>query len=162
MKKLAVLSLLLMSCQAFALEPFEADNGRYGFRDANRKVVIPPTFHLASEFSPDGIAWVAADDGLFWIDRTGRRLARAFNYDNGADPFVEGRARIVENDLMGFIDQRGKVVVKPRFRFLAPLENGRARFCDGCSKVEDGEHYRFEGGRWGYIDADGKVVEEAK
>lgn len=162
MKKLGLMSLLVLSCQALALQPFEGDNGRYGFRDDSGKVRIEPTFHFATGFSPEGIAWVAADEGLFWIDRMGKRLAQAVAYDNGADPFVEGRARIVDNGLMGFIDQKGMVVVKPRFTFLAPMEGGRARFCEGCTKVADGEHYRFEGGRWGYVDADGKVVEPAK
>lgn len=140
------------------LEPFESEEGRMGYRDQTGKVHIEAKYDHATEFTPEGIAWVASADGLEWIDRSGNTLAQAFNYDNGADPFVEGRARIVNNGLMGFIDPTGRVVVPATFDFLMPMEGGRAQFCDGCVQVYDGEHWYYQGGNSGHIDANGMVL----
>lgn len=140
------------------LEPFESDDGPMGYRDASGKVHIAAQYDFATDFTPEGIAWVAGADGLAWIDRSGKTLAKAFAYDNGADPFVEGRARIVDNGRMGFIDPNGRVVVEATFDFLRPMKNGRASFCKGCVEIDDGEHSVFDGGEWGFIDADGVVL----
>lgn len=144
------------------LEPFETDDGRMGYRDETGKVRIAPEFLMATSFLPGGIAWVAASDALYWIDAKGRRVAQAYPYDNGADEFVEGRARIIEGGKVGFIDESGQVVVRARFDFLGPLDGGRAPFCNGCVEVQDGEHSFYDGGVWGLIDRDGNVLDEAE
>lgn len=143
------------------LSPFESEDGRMGYRDQTGKVHIEAKYDHASEFTPEGIAWVASSSGLQWIDRSGVTLAQAYVYDNGPDPFVEGRSRILSGGLVGFIDPTGRIVVPATFDFLMPMENGRAQFCDGCVQVFDGEHSNYEGGYSGYIDANGVVLPPA-
>lgn len=129
-----------------------------GYRDHEGTVFIPPKYDFATDFTAEGIAWVAGPDGLEWIDRSGKVLAKAFAFENGADPFVEGRARIISDGLVGFIDPTGKVVVPPMYEGLSQMDEGRAAFCKGCVPVsEDGGSY-YHGGEWGYIDGDGNII----
>ena len=80
-------------------------------------------------------------------------------FDNGADYFVEGLARTVQDGKIGFIDEDLRVVIPPRWTFAFPFEKGAAVVCDGCTfhPVGDG-HREVVGGRWGIIDTEGHVV----
>lgn len=137
---------------------FEAADGRFGFRDAHNQVVIEPRFRFAYEFSAGGVAPVVEEKRFAFIDSTGRVIAEAFPYDNGPDYFVEGRARIVRNGQVGFIDRQGAVVVAPRWDFASPFCEGRAVVCRGCGTRWQRGQKTFGGGRWGYIDGQGKLV----
>jgi hypothetical protein len=137
---------------------FEAADGRHGFRDQSGKVVIPPRFRFAYEFSPDGVASVVEEKRFAFIDVTGRVIAQAYPYDNGPDYFVEGRARILRRDKVGFIDRAGKIVVDPRWEYAASFCEGRAAVCKGCRVVIKNGEKELGGGKWGYIDLDGKLV----
>ena len=144
---------------------FEDESGNYGYRDAAGEVVIPPTFVMASAFT-DGVAAVVTDAGWVFIDRGGKTLATAFVFDNGADEFVEGRARITEEKgegaakTYGFIATSGEIVVAPTWSWVLPYSEGRAAVCRGCTREEVGEHFTMGGGVWGYVDLEGKVVVE--
>jgi hypothetical protein len=137
--------------------PFEKE-GQWGYR-SGQSVVIPPRYAVAWEFSREGIAAVVDSSGWAYIDRTGRVLVRPFVFDNGPDDFHEGLARCVEGGKVGFFDRRGRIVVAPRFAFAFPFSRGLAKVCLRCVKVQDGEHSRYTGGRWFYIDRKGKRLE---
>jgi hypothetical protein len=146
------------------LVPFEQGE-LWGYKDRSGKVVLPAIYLFAEAFGRRPIAAVLIDaeiagaaGGLAWIDSTGKVVARPMNDDNGADPFREGRARVVEAGRIGFIDERGKVVIEPRFEIVGPFSQGRAAFCVGCRLVREGEHATAQGGLWGYIDRAGKEV----
>lgn len=141
------------------LTAFEED-GRYGYRDASG-VVIGPRYDVAMEFTKGGIAAVADKDGWHIIDREGTHLMTPFIFDNGPDDFVEGLARFVEDGKIGFHDENGSVVIAARFDFVRSFEGGKARACDGCESVADGEHSKLEGGQWFWIDAQGRRIDEA-
>jgi len=136
---------------------FEDSAGKHGFRGADGKQVIAPRFRFAYPFSPEGVAAVVDDDGPAFIDTAGRVLGRAFIYDNGPDYFTEGRARIVRDARVGFIDRRGRVVIEPRYAYAGAFCHERAAVCDGC-RLAAGEHGEWEGGRWGFIDRHGRLV----
>ncbi len=85
-----------------------------------------------------------------------------FMFDNGPDGFSQGLARFVENNKIGFFNQAGVMTIRARFDFALPFSERLAVFCTGCRKVQDGEHYRYTGGRWGYIDLTGKVIFAAR
>ena len=139
-------------------EAFEADDGRYGYRDAGGEIVLAPTYAMAMPFV-DQVAGVATDEGWIFIDRTGRKLAKAFVLDNAADDFVEDRARIVTDDgHYGFIASTGRVLEDPTWSFVERFSGGLAAVCEGCVREQDGEHFTMKGGKWGYVDATGKVV----
>lgn len=140
-----------------ALEPFEGEDGRWGYRTAAGEVVIAAKYGVAMPFV-DAVAGVAADEGWIFIDRTGKELARAFVFDNAADDFVEGRARIVDGEKHGFLASTGEVVVPPTWSFVEAFSGGYAAVCEGCKREQAGEHYMMTGGKWGYVDAAGKLV----
>lgn len=147
---------------SFAMEvlsPFEDPATQlWGYRNTRGAVVIEPRFTVAEEFSPQGIAAVADDSGWQIINRKGKLLVRPYLLDNGPDPFQEGLGRFTEAGKVGFFDERGKVVIAPRFSFAAPFSEGRAVFCQGCRERAEGEHRSMEGGLWGFIDRKGKIV----
>lgn len=134
------------------------DNGPFGYREPSGRVVIEPRYDLAEEFTPEGIAAVADDEGFAYIDRTGRVLIRPFNFDNGPDPFEDGLARFVENGKFGFFNTRAHVIIPARFDFACGFSEGLACFCVGCTIDKSDEHGIIRGGRWGYIDKTGAVV----
>jgi len=139
------------------LTPFEAD-GKWGYKDARGKVVIAPRFVLAQDFSPQGIAPVVDDTGWAYIEGKGKIVIRPWVVDNGPDYFREGVARFAANGKLGFFNQSGKVVVKPRFDFAWPFAEGRAVVCQGCREEAAGEHRVVTGGKWGFINKKGAIV----
>lgn len=113
--------------------------GKYGFKDKAGKVVLPPVYLSVYEFSPHGMAGVVVDgkDGPFqFIDPSGKLLARAYAFDNGPDYFQEGYARIIDDaKRVGYIDERGRIAIAPKFV-------SAAAFCRGKAEVEiDGGTY---------------------
>jgi hypothetical protein len=139
------------------LAPFE-QHGKWGFKDASGKVVIPPRYQMAQEFSPEGLAAVVDAQGWAYIDARARVVIRPLAVDNGPDEFSENLARFRQAGKVGFFDRRGKVVIPPRFAFALPFSEGRAAVCDGCLEKKEGEHTALSGGRWGYIDSRGTLV----
>lgn len=127
----------------------------YGYRDEAGTVRIQPRFRYAYEFSPEGVAGAIYGARGVFIDTSGKVLADAFMEDNGPDYFVAGRARIVDQGKVGFLDASGRVVVAPRFDGAGAFCEGLAVVCVGCTTRKSGEHDEWVGGRWGYIDRSG-------
>jgi hypothetical protein len=131
-------------------------------RDA---ALVPPNlvpdwslYDIVGEFNEYGIAAVAGDSGWAYVDTLGQIVAVPFVYDNGPDPFVEGLARYVEAEKMGFFDERGQRLITAQYDFAQSFSQGLAAVCVGCRRENDGEHYRYVGGQWGYIDGLGNEV----
>jgi hypothetical protein len=139
------------------LIPFE-QGGKWGYQNASGKEAIPPHFSVANEFSPEGIAPVVDEQGWAYIDARGKILIRPFIVDNGPDYFQEGLARFMERGKFGFFNQKGQVVIQPRFDFAAPFSEGLAAYCTGCQMKPEGELRLVEGGIWGYMDPKGNVA----
>lgn len=124
---------------------------KFGFIDLQGKEVIHAQFDKADNFS-EGLALVHVNNDTFFIDKQGKAVLRSS--DLGGDVFFEGSfseglAYFCRwRDLRcGFINQRGNVVIPPRFshRFST------VRFSEGLAAVEIR-------GRLGYIDKNGQVV----
>jgi len=146
---------------AALLVPFEAEDGRFGFRDdSSGAVVVPARFELAQDFDAQSGLAAVVDGGAWWlIDADGRRVHRPFVYDNGPDYLVEGHSRIIdEGGKVGFIDARGAVVIAPRFDWASPFDDGVSQFCLGCHPDRDGEHQVMVGGVRGTVSPDGTVT----
>ncbi len=105
----------------------------------------------------EGPPVVSVGKELYWVEGSGRAVP-ALPFDNGADDFVEGRARTIRDGKVGFVDRGLRPVISPRWDYAFPFEGGVAVVCEGCRTSEKGEHRRIEGGKWGYIDRTGRVV----
>jgi hypothetical protein len=132
----------------------------YGYIDPTGAMVISARFDAASDFV-DGVARVGhetawskvrgrfADVGLecsyHYIARDGKRVAKPA-LTNPPIAKVHPLAPIKVNGKMGFADAEGKIVIEPRFDYVAPFENGLALFT-----VEGGAKY-------GYVDEAGRIV----
>jgi len=138
------------------LHLFEAEQlpNLFGYRDSAGKVVIEARFSLAMDFEAHGYAFA----GGYWIDAGGVPYVQAYIFDNGPDYSIEGRARFVEEGMVGFLDDCMNKVILARYDFAMPFQNGRAVVCMGCRSEPVGEHPPMVGGRWGAIDLSGNVV----
>ena len=98
------------------------------------------------------------DELLFALDSG--RTAPALMYDNGPDYFVEGLARSPRDGKVGFVNEHLELVVPREWDFAFPFDGGAARVCTGCAirREEGHEHSEVVGGRWGYVDREGRVV----
>jgi hypothetical protein len=126
-------------------------NGKSGYIDKNMKVVIPLKYDFAGSFS-EGLAIVSEKLGSgkdYYIDKSGRKVI--VNYGSGGSYFSDGLARFHLKDTRygyqyGFIDTKGKVVIKPQYGYHCLFNEGLA-----CAE---------EDGKWGFIDKTGKFVIE--
>lgn len=135
---------------AVALFPV-VQNGKYGYIDRLGTIVIQPQFDRATRFS-DGLALVGFGGNHAYIDRVGNVVIRLDYRDfNLVSGFSEGMA-VVGNrgpgdfiqDLLGYIDKTGTLVVPLRF------DEARA-FSEGLALVS----LRYQRG---YIDKTGKFI----
>lgn len=140
----------------------------FGYIDRTGKIVIQPAYDSAGYFI-DGVARVGnetigsmirtsfADVGLtcsyFYVDKNGQEVPKpeinvgltpssAPAVSNGLEPFKM-------NGKMGFKDASGKIVIAPRFDYVARFEDGLALFTT------------HKGARAGYLDETGRIVWEA-
>jgi hypothetical protein len=127
--------------------------GRWGFINRHGKVIVPPRFIQALDFS-DGLARVQTDKTLGYIDARG---ATAFTHPDDLRidwslPFTEGLAAFSAKGKCGYFDRQGKVVVAPKYdTVIRPQFAEAQKFSEGLVAVRTGEH-------WGYTDKQGKVV----
>jgi len=146
---------------AAAAQPVPFQQGEFwGYKDARGNVVIPARYSMAERFSSYGIAAICCDPGWAYIDGKGRVVVRPFLFDNAPDEFRDGLARFVEGGKFGFFDQRGRIVIPAKFDFADRFTNGRAVVCQGCQRMQDGEHWSVVGGTRFYIDKKGGVIKE--
>jgi len=140
----------------------DEQTGLWGFKDQAGKIIIPPQFIFAFDFTGE-IAAVGRDDGLYYIDESGKVLSmRPYIFDNGPDEFHEGLARYRLGSKIGFLNEAGEVVIEPMpFDFVSSFSDSLAAVCAGGKKVkqeEADEHPVWEGGKWGYVDRKGEIV----
>jgi len=73
--------------------------------------------------------------------------------------FSEGLASVQIGDKMGYIDQRGKIVIKPEFDMAFPFSRGVARVEIGmCYQEQKLSGRESEDCRFGYIDKEGRYL----
>ncbi|MDV3456485.1 hypothetical protein RZN05_05775 [Sphingomonas sp. HF-S4] len=117
--------------------------------------------HIVESLHYDqGLAQVSISrSGIYYRHRDGR-MAQMFVFDNGPDPFSQGRARARIDGRLAYVDRRLRVRIRTGYDWGEPFENGRAAVCIGCAitPVDAGEHHVVTGGRWGVIDCHGREL----
>lgn len=125
----------------------------------NHKVTVNKKHLESLAFNPTGLAEIRINDSLYYINKQGK-LARSYFFDNGADYFVEGLSRTVQQNKFGFINTNLDTVIEPVYDFAFPFSNGLSKVCIGCTDIKAGEHTEMQNGKWGMIDKSGNVVIE--
>jgi len=133
-------------------------DGLFGFIDKKGNQVIPAKFTTANNFS-EGLAFVVAKNGESgYIDKNGRWAIKPNGWQSGND-FNEGLAPVSVKSssrpepFWGYIDRRGKIVIKPRFDKALEFRNGVA----SVYELTPFENVWWSS-RFGLIDRTGKYV----
>ena len=114
--------------------------------------------HLAKmSYTTHGLAEAAIDGSWYYIRPNGESL-QVVTLDNGADPFSEGLVRSLVLGKVAYFDSKFHQVIPPRYDWGWPFEAGRAMVCVGCTFVKAGEYDVPNGGKWGFIDKNGKEI----
>jgi hypothetical protein len=111
-------------------------HGRWGYADANGKVMIEPRFDAALPFS-EGLARVGVVDEEL--------------------PEIDGHPNL----LWGYIDETGRTIVELRYNALRGFSEGLAAVGVTDQASKDGYVFRGRGltnFRWGYVNQEGRVV----
>ena len=126
---------------------------RWGFVNTNGEIAVEPRFEDVpyspeSVFNSFGIAPVKRGKNWILIDAKGKQVGSAkgdsigtFNQDGLA---VIGQSNFARGRLAGVINTKGEYVFEPQFDDFKGYENGYAQVSLG--------------GKWGFIDAHGKIV----
>jgi hypothetical protein len=128
-------------------------NMLYGFIDTQGNVVIEPRYLYVNPFK-DGKALVQLEEGKYALINKKGEVISTFNHysvgniNEGLMPFKDGI-----DEKFGYIDEAGKVVIKPQF-----LEANQ--FKDGIAVVNASEDYTEN--KYGAIDKNSKYIIEAK
>ncbi|MCD6012334.1 MAG: repeat-containing protein [Flavipsychrobacter sp.] len=157
------------------------DSTLFGVKTSTGKVIIPPIYggHLANAgekitdreillIDKDAVTDTMGYDYRYKIfDRNGNLLYVPYWYDNGADYYVEGLRRFVENGKMGFADHNGKKVIPAKYNMVEPFYRGNALVCLDCKYVHfndnDDDHCcGYVGSRYTIINRTGAIVHELK
>lgn len=124
------------------------NNADYAFIDKAGKVIFKVGRGGCESFS-NGIARVAVGPGYRAIDKSGK-----FLFDPSIDvwsDFSEGMAEVyLAGDEIGFIDEKGNLIIRQKFGEADDFYRGLASVC---------ESYDF-GAKCGYIDKTGKIIWE--
>jgi WG containing repeat len=131
--------------------PFHVAVGdRHGFMDENCRLVVPPRFDEAFDFT-EGLAAVESEGKWGYIDKSGKfAIPPQFA---GAGQFSDGLAGVRFDErtpLWGFIDKTGRKVIEPRVSSPFQFREGLVEFY--------GEKDSILGVPRGYLDRSGKLT----
>jgi hypothetical protein len=116
-------------------------NGKFGFKDASGKLVVPFVYDEAYDFYPD-LCLVQRNLKYGYIDKTGKEVIPLI-YDNAYSNFEEGLT-VVKINKYGYIDQTGTQLTQF-------IYDEASLFSEGLARVAiNGKH--------GFIDKTGNLV----
>ena len=150
-------------------------NGKCGFINKKREVVIPLIYDYVGAFS-EWLASVCIDGKYGYINTTGEVIVPLV-YD-GAGYFKNGMADVEKNGKYGFVNKYGEETVSPMYdwihsfseNFAAVNKDGKWGFINNSGEVAVPLVYEMaysfssglamvkSGGRWGYINNFGYTV----
>lgn len=130
--------------------------GKYGYINKEGQIVLAPRFLWARNFG-DRLARVGVAGGVDYVNKTGKAVFRFKG--PGKDEthgFRNGLAGLKTGKKWGFIDEKGRSVVKPQFAMVGDFFEGRAAVTLDPGTAPSGAG--AGSAKWGYIDKTGKMV----
>jgi len=118
---------------------------------------LAPAHLKRLDFDRSGLATIHVGRSFHYVRRDGR-TAPVVTMDNGADPFVDGRARSEWQGKIGYVDRSLRLVIARRYDGAMAFDKGFAEVCVGCLLTGDGEHHWYTGGRWLRVDRAGREL----
>lgn len=96
--------------------------------------------------------------GLIGIDKKERKLFNAV-WSGDASPIMESDKMILitENGKYGYANNKGEVVIKPKFKCATSFVNGTAKVSNDCVEINE-EHQKWKINSWFYIDKKGNKI----
>ena len=113
---------------------------KYGFIDAENKVVIAPKYEMAYDFNKDGLV-VVKKDGKFGCIDVNENIKIAFKYDK-LYSFVNHVASYIQGNGTGLIKDDGTLLTKPIYTKIY--------------KQKEGLYLTISNEKFGFLDLNGK------
>lgn len=162
-----------------------SEGNKYGYIDKSGNWVIKPTFDMACPFVNARAAVMTSDGNGFlsiqsqsdiyrvtggrwnYINKKGEVEFGSFEtcgvFNDGITPVALGPNQGKQvPDKWGFVDTKGKFVIKPRFNNVHALSEGMAAVQTGTWKNMGFGVKSWIPGKWGFINTKGKQVIESK
>ncbi|MEK8129306.1 WG repeat-containing protein [Paenibacillus filicis] len=117
---------------------------RFGYINAEGRMVIRPQFEDAQPFQSNGLAVVGSGGHVGAIDTSGQYRIKPL-FDTIGD-FSEGRAAVIDKEGFKVIDESGQVLTPHAYSYIGTFREGRAVVSDSGS------------GHYGYLNTAGQVV----
>lgn len=180
-----MLTMHILTAQTY-VAAFRDNPKLWGYISSEGKIIIPCKYASAGPFSSEGIAVVREPESKIekYIDIKGNELKLEVEPQDLKD-FTDGLARVKINEMWGYINTSGKLVIPALYKKVFAFSEGRAWATDfngvvslfdkqgktidisnlGITDYEDfseGLAAVKIGTTWGYVDVNGKLVIENK
>ena len=150
--------LLFGSCQTTSNRLVVVEqNELYGYVNDKGDTIIRCIYPMAFTDTITHIGFVSDSNGVIkCFNNEGKFLFNVFQFDNGPDYPVEGLFRIVgENNLIGFADTLGNIVITPQYQFARPFKDGKAQVTNSGKMMKDSSnvdaHEYWQSDNWQVI-----------
>lgn len=100
-------------------------NGKWGYIDSKGKTVIPFKYTNAYNFE-NGVAQVSLNDKRLYINKQGNAVAEPKYTETKENPYSEGLKPVQIDQLWGFADQTGKVMIPAQYEWVRSFSEGIA------------------------------------
>ncbi|NDA64129.1 MAG: WG repeat-containing protein [Chitinophagia bacterium] len=130
-----------------------------GYKDKFGKIIIDAKYTHVYTDTLYSMAIVLKNWEWVGIDKSENVILKSFIFDNGPDYLQEGLFRFIENNKIGFADIDGQKIIKAKYDFATPFDNGLSEYTLGGQREYEkgGEHWSWTGGyESGYINHDGQ------
>ncbi len=97
---------------------------------------------------------------ILGIDQNAKELFEVAKFDNGPDYVENGLFRILKNNLYGYANKDGEIIIEPKFKCANPFLMGKAQVSDSCMIKSSSGQKMFLSNNWYYIDTNGNKTEK--
>ena len=95
---------------------------------------------------------------IIGIDQNTNELYEVAKIDNGPDYIENGLFRIIKNNLYGYANKYGDIIIKPKFKCANPFLMGKAQVSDSCMIKTSSGQKMCQSNSWYYIDTKGNTI----